>query len=120
MTHSIMPMDQLHRSKWNVFCTVYRLLNMRDEVRRLLQWAANKGIDGPTKQRYEWLLEDHRLRIALFSRYDPTAARWAKIAQWLSQLVRTNPRYYPKGAARGYKRPIDNSRKARILKTYRK
>lgn len=84
------------------FCAIYRALNRKGELQRLVTWAKNKRLSGP-REFYEDLLLDVRMRLMTYALESPHLVRWSRLLYRLSGLVRTTPHYPAKGSASGYR-----------------
>lgn len=84
------------------FCAVYRLLNRRAELERLIRWAARKRLKGP-RLFYERRKQDTEQRLWRYTMRVPQLARYARWLHLLYRLLFPPVRYPRKGAAGGYR-----------------
>lgn len=84
------------------FCAVYRALNRRSELERLLAWAARKRLSGP-RRLYEKRYADVERALFRYGRRSPHLVNRARVLHWIGRLINKPPRYPSRGAAAGYK-----------------
>jgi hypothetical protein len=89
-------------SKWLAFCAVYRTLNRKGELERLVQWASRKKLAGP-KNAYERKIVEEERRLIRHASQSPRLVRWAHLLRWLSLAIRTTPKYAVRGSASAYR-----------------
>ena len=89
-------------SRWQDFCVVYRSLNRKAELERLVRWAERKGLPGP-REAYQRKVGDEERRLLQHTFRSPRLVRRARLLHWFSRLVRTTPRYPAKGSAAAYR-----------------
>ena len=93
------------RSKWQEFCLIYRHLNRKGELKRLIKWASTNNYRGPMR-----LYQNHLTdvdRVLLRYRIDcPRLMKWAYALNMLSTVIRSTPRYRAKGSASKYRYKI--------------
>ena len=89
-------------SKWQDFCAVYRLLNRKAELERLVRWAERKGLPGP-REAYQCKVEDEERRLLQHTFRSPSLVRRARLLHWFSQAFRATPRSLAKGSAVAYR-----------------
>ena len=89
-------------SKWREFCAVFRILNRKGELERLAKWAIRKNLPGP-RRLYERRIEDEERRLLQYTFRSRRLVRRARFLHWLSGLVKTTPRYVPRGSAAIYR-----------------
>ena len=92
-----------HQETWRAFGMAYRLFNRRDELQRLIAWAARKRLSGPRKA-YEYLLADCEHHLMRLRGDRPQLIGWATSLHMISMLFRYTPRFYHRGAAASYRR----------------
>lgn len=84
---------------YQILCTI----NRRNELYRLVTWAKRKKHAGVSRAYWNLAVAEEKKIMRYFQDY-PYFTRVAYRMHQLTQVLFPLPKYYPVGAARGYKR----------------
>ena len=87
---------------WQQFWVIYRCLERRADLERLIVWAARKRLSGPLNL-YQTRLSDEEQRLFRHRIHHPRPLWYAHVLFWLMGVVCPPKRYYSKGAAAVYR-----------------
>lgn len=90
-------------TSWYRFRAIYRCLERRTELARLIAWAERKKLTGP-RDLYYSRRADEELRLLHYTVRHPRTLAWARRLLWVSALISPPRRYYLRGAAARYRR----------------
>lgn len=104
------------RYSWNHFTRIFRLLNRKAELKRLIKWAKRKKYNKPLRL-YRTRLEDTELLLLRNTVKNPKIFRRIRMFHFLAHLIIAEPKYPKKGIAAHYryKNRISVSSKANII-----
>lgn len=94
--------QQKYRRLWNTFQSVITLLNHRSNLQRLVVWASYKKLPYPLKL-YQNRLIAVEVRLLRYRFQYPRLTHYTIVFHWLTQPLRSPPRYFPRGAAAQYR-----------------
>ncbi len=100
--------------KWQRFWAVYRCLERRSDLQRLIDWAKRKRLKGPLNLYYT-RMGDEEARLLGYTMRCRRTLWWARCFHWLSTTLNPPPRYRAKGSAARYRRTTSPKRQS----TYR-
>lgn len=91
-----------HRRNVTGIKEVLHCLNRQAELKRLINWAAQKSLDGPYRL-YKSRLAEEENRLIKYQWRTPQLLGWARLLHTISCLVSPPPRYLPRGSAARYR-----------------
>ena len=86
---------------WSPFRLIFRMMNRRGELKRLVQWAERKRLAGPRRS-YQVQLDDAERLLNQYTLRSPGAAKWARRTYQLAQWIVPAPRFPARGSAAAY------------------
>lgn len=89
---------------WYQFWTVYRCLERRANLERLIAWAERKRLPGPLKL-YRSRVADEELRLMHHAIRSRLISNSARRFFWVCKVLNPPRRTYAKGSAARYRRP---------------
>lgn len=96
-----------HRHHWRLsvqrFFQIFRLLNQRAELQRLIAWATRKKLPDP-RRAYQRRLAEVEMRLADYTLRTRRLVWWARLLHTLCHPTNIPPKNLRKGMASGYRR----------------
>lgn len=87
---------------WNVFWSVFHVLDRKTRLEGLIMWSKRKQLLGPHRF-YQRYLMDIELNLSRKSHRHPSLTKWAYFLYELKTLIGPTQKYYARGSAVIYK-----------------